>query len=100
MKELKKCFNLWRVSGSVTIKSFENVKYFSEGVLYLVKLQTDVLQHMRLMAWNTLQNITPEQFENKKFQDYLEQVQDPIEALALEEKAFSQYFLKTFRPSQ
>ena len=89
MKELKKCFNLWRVSESVTIKSFENVKYSSEGVLFLVELQTDVLQHMTLMAWNTLQNITPEQFENTKYQDYLEQVQDPFEALALGEKAFS-----------
>ena len=92
-KELKKCFNLWRVLGSVTIKSFQNVKYSSEGVLFLVKLQTDVFQNMRLMAWKTLQNITPEQFENKTFEDYLEQVLDPFEALALREKAFSQYFL-------
>ena len=50
MKELMKCYNLWLVSGSVTIKSFENVKHVSEGVLFLVKLQTDVLQHMRLIA--------------------------------------------------
>ena len=85
MKDLKKCFNLWRVLGSVTIKSFLNVKYSSEGVLFLVKLQTDVFQNMRLMAWNTLQNITSEQLENKTFEDYLEQVLDPFEALTLGE---------------
>ena len=38
-----------------------------------MKLQTDVLKHMILMAWNSLQTISPEQSENKKFQDYLEQ---------------------------
>ena len=45
------------------------------------------------MAWNSLENIPPDQSENKKFQDYLEQIQDPFKALALWEKAFSQYFL-------
>ena len=39
----KKCFDLWRVSGSITIESFENVKHASEGVLFLVKLQPDIL---------------------------------------------------------
>ena len=39
------------------------------------------------MTWNSLQNITPEQSENKKFQIYLEQIQDPFKAMALWEKA-------------
>ena len=55
------------------------------------------------MARNSLQNITPEQPENKKFQDYLEQIQgiqDSFKALGLWEKAFSLYFLKLFCPSQ
>ena len=38
------------------------------------------------MTWNSLQNITPEQSENKKFQNYLEQIQDPFKAMALWEK--------------
>ena len=42
-QRLKKYFNLWCVSGSVTIESFQNVNYASEGVLFLVKLQTDIL---------------------------------------------------------
>ena len=62
---------------------FENVKvkecYF--------KLQTNVLQLMILVASNSLRNISPEQSENKKFQDYLEQIQDPLKA-----KVFQQIF--------
>ena len=53
-----------------------------------VKLQTDVLQHMILMVWNSLQNISPEQSGNKKFQDYLEEIQDPFKEMAWWEKAF------------
>ena len=42
---------------------------------------------MILVTSNSLRNISPEQSENKKFQDYLEQIQDPLKA-----KVFQQIF--------
>ena len=48
-------------------------------MLFLVKLQT--------------KRFVTNETDGPKFQDYLGQVQDPFNAMALWEKAFSQYFL-------
>ena len=54
------------------------------------------------MVRKSLRNITPGQSENKKIPDYLEQIQDPLKALAysLYEKRLLANTLKTFCPSQ